>query len=95
MLAVCARFDLKSRMEAAVSRRWFKSYQVEFLRTTAGRNNEGVDSEFKAGSSAEVLSMPGLSFEKMNKKNQCFHYAMRMLKAIADNLIDSQLWQHD
>ncbi|KAH8032801.1 hypothetical protein HPB51_001936 [Rhipicephalus microplus] len=92
MLAVCARFDVKPCLKEAVSRRWFKSYQLEFLGTTADNHEQDdIDSESTTESSAEIqaLSMPGPSFQKMNR-NQCFNYAMRTLKAIADNLADCQ-----
>ncbi|XP_075737794.1 uncharacterized protein ZSWIM9-like [Rhipicephalus microplus] len=92
MLAVCARFDVKLCLEEAVSRRWFKSYHLEFLGTTADNHEQDdIDSESTTESSAEIqaLSMPGPSFQKMNR-NQRFNYAMRMLKAIADNLADCQ-----
>ncbi|KAH8027138.1 hypothetical protein HPB51_002321 [Rhipicephalus microplus] len=66
---------------------------VEFLEATEVNNHEEVDADLESttGSSAEeqVLSMPGPSFQKMDR-NQRFNYAMRTLKAIADNLADCQ-----
>lgn len=89
--AVCGRFSLEPCLEQVVSKRWFKSYQVECLGSTVERNHQEVDSGSEAGSSGElqVVSMPGPSFEKMNR-NQRFNYAMRTLKAVADNLADCQ-----
>ncbi|KAG0430941.1 hypothetical protein HPB47_022240 [Ixodes persulcatus] len=83
-LAVCVKFSLKPSLEKAVHKRWFKSCQLEFLSNSAKSNPE-------AGSSEEprILSMPGPSFERMNR-NQRFNYAMRTLRAVADNLADCQ-----
>lgn len=91
MLAVCVRFNFGPCLEEVVSKRWFKSYQVECLGSTVERNHQEADARSGAGSSGElqVVSMPGHSFEKINR-NQRFNYAMRTLKAVAHNLADCQ-----
>ncbi|KAM7303422.1 uncharacterized protein ISCGN_013380, partial [Ixodes scapularis] len=83
-LAVCVKFDLKPSFEKAVHKRWFMSCQLEFLGNSVKSNPEASSSE-----EPRILSMPGSSFEKMNR-NQKFNYAMRTLRAVADNLADCQ-----
>uniref|UniRef100_A0A0K8RJX5 ZSWIM3 N-terminal domain-containing protein n=1 Tax=Ixodes ricinus TaxID=34613 RepID=A0A0K8RJX5_IXORI len=58
--------------------------QQEFLSNSSECNPE-------AGSSEEprILSMPGPSFDKMNR-NQRYDYAMQTLRSVADNLADCE-----
>lgn len=80
-LAVCVKFGKQAVLEKAVARRWFKAYQLLFFSTS----NEDC---LKSGSeSLQISSMPGPSFERMNR-NQKYNYATRTLKAVADTLAD-------
>lgn len=81
-LAVCVKVGKQPVLEKAVARRWFKAYQIQFLSTS---NEDYI--EAGCSQNPEISSMPGPSFERMNR-NQRYNYAMRTLKAVADTLAD-------
>lgn len=83
-LIVCMKFSIKPDLTKAVHKRWFKSYQLEYMGGAAKTNSEAGNHE-----APEILSMPGPSFEKMNR-NQRYNYALRTLKALVDNMADCQ-----
>nr|XP_050024996.1 uncharacterized protein LOC126519678 [Dermacentor andersoni] len=81
-LAVCTKLSVQPDIEKAVHKRWFKSYQTNFVHCAQTSNQDSHASE-----SLEVLSIPGPCFKKMNR-NQRFNFAMQTLKAVADTLAD-------
>ncbi|XP_065291475.1 uncharacterized protein [Dermacentor albipictus] len=83
-LYVCVKFGIKPDLTKAVHKRWFKSYQLKFMGGAVETNSEAANHE-----APEILSMPGPSFEKMNR-NQRYNYALRALKALVDNMADCQ-----
>lgn len=81
-LAVCTKLSVQPDIDKAVHKRWFKSYQTDFVEAAQTSNQDSHVSE-----SLEVLSIPGPCFKKMNR-NQRFNFAMQTLKAVADTLAD-------
>lgn len=94
LLAVCLHCVTQPDLEKIVHKRWYKSYQLDFLASShqepqlPGTNHQEpqINSE-SICENVDVLSMAGLCFEKMNR-NQRYNYASRTLKSLCDNLAD-------
>lgn len=90
---MCRKHKLQPDLEKAIHKRWFKSFQLDFL---ASANQTSCDSdetphcsEEKGLQEVQIQSLPGPSFQTMSR-NQRFNYVMRTLKTLADNLADCQ-----
>ncbi|XP_064485129.1 uncharacterized protein ZSWIM9-like [Ornithodoros turicata] len=81
LLAVCDVKKTKPDLSKAVHKRWTKSYMTDFLMSVSGSDTGPPSTE------PQVLQISQPCLAKMNR-NQRYNYAMRTLKALADNLAD-------